>query len=41
MEKSNSDNPVGIKRNTQKNTCSDRRDQKHYMQKKKEIWVQI
>jgi len=22
MEKSNSDNPMGIKRNTQKNTCS-------------------
>ena len=41
MEKSNSDNPMGIKRNTQKNTCSDRRYQKHYMQKKKEIWVQI
>lgn len=35
MEKSNSDNPMRIKRNTQKNTCSDRRDQKHYMQKRK------
>ena len=40
MEKSNSDNAMGMKRNTQKKLAVDRRDEKHYMQKikgKKEI----
>ena len=33
MEKSNSDNPKGMKRNTQKKLAVERRDEKHYMQK--------
>ena len=35
MEKSNSDNPMGMKWKTQKKLVVDRRDEKHYMQKKK------
>ena len=34
MEKSNSDNPMGMKRNTP-NTVVYRKDEKHYMQKKR------
>ena len=34
MEKSNSDNAMGMKRNTQKKLAVERRDEKHYMQKK-------
>ena len=37
MEKSNSDNPMGIKRNTQKNTCSwQKRLKTLYAKRKKE-----
>ena len=35
MEKSNSDNPMGMKWKTQKKLVVDRRDEKHYMQKQK------
>ena len=35
MEKSNSDNPMGMKRNTQKNTCSVEKRRKTLFAKKK------